>query len=55
MKTAVVTDSTAYLTQEERERYNIHMIPLSVHLEDGTFGEEVTITASEFYDKKKKN
>lgn len=51
MKTAVVTDSTAYLTEEERARYHIRMIPLSVHLEDGTFEEEVTITASEFYDK----
>lgn len=51
MKTAVVTDSTAYLTQEERELYNIHMIPLSVNLEEGTYEEEVTITANEFYDK----
>ena len=51
MKTAVVTDSTAYLTQEERARYNIHMVPLSVNLEDGTYEEEVTITASEFYEK----
>ena len=51
MKTAVVTDSTAYLTKEERELYNIHMIPLSVNLEDGTYEEEVTITAEEFYEK----
>lgn len=51
MKTAVVTDSTAYLTKEERELYNIHMIPLSVNLEDGTYDEEVTITANEFYEK----
>lgn len=51
MKTAVVTDSTAYLTQEERELYNIHMIPLSVNLEEGTYEEEVTITANEFYEK----
>lgn len=51
MKTAVVTDSTAYLTPEERTRYNIRMVPLSVNLEDGTYEEEVTITASEFYDK----
>ena len=51
MKTAVVTDSTAYLTPEERTRYNIHMVPLSVNLEDGTYEEEVTITANEFYDK----
>lgn len=51
MKTAVVTDSTAYLTQEERDLYNIHMIPLSVNMEDGTFEEEVTITSNEFYEK----
>ena len=50
MRTAVVTDSTAYLTVEEREQYNIHVIPLSVHLEDGTYDED-KITASEFYDK----
>ena len=48
MKTAVVTDSTAYLTQEELERYNIHMIPLSVHLEEGTFEEEVEIPLLNF-------
>lgn len=51
MSIAVVTDSTAYLTPEERKRYNIRMIPLSVNLEDGSYEEEVEITASEFYDK----
>ena len=51
MKTAVVTDSTAYLSREEREKYNIHMIPLSVHLEDGTYDEEETLFAPEFYGK----
>ncbi|WP_042471069.1 DegV family protein [Bacillus ndiopicus] len=51
MKIAIVTDSTAYLTAEERSRYNIHMIPLSVNLEDGIYEEEVEITTSEFYDK----
>ncbi|MDM5332425.1 DegV family protein [Ureibacillus composti] len=51
MSIAVVTDSTAYLTPEERTRYNIRMIPLSVNLEDGSYEEEVEITASEFYDK----
>ncbi|RKQ14568.1 DegV family protein [Ureibacillus endophyticus] len=51
MRIAIVTDSTAYLTPEERERYNIHMIPLSVNLEDGSYEEEVEITSSEFYDK----
>ena len=51
MKTAIVTDSTAYLTKEERDQYNIHMIPLSVNLPSGTYEEEVTITAEEFYEK----
>ena len=51
MKTAIVTDSTAYLTKEERNQYNIHMVPLSVNLPSGTYEEEVTITAEEFYEK----
>ncbi|WP_339289093.1 DegV family protein [Ureibacillus sp. FSL K6-0786] len=51
MSIAVVTDSTAYLSPEEREKYNIYMIPLSVTLEDGVFEEEVEIHAKEFNDK----
>jgi len=51
MKIAVVTDSTAYLTPEEREHYNIRMIPLSVTFEDRAYEEEVEITTKEFYDK----
>ncbi|WP_339215253.1 DegV family protein [Solibacillus sp. FSL W8-0372] len=51
MKTAIVTDSTAYLTLEERKTYNIHMIPLSVNIEGTFYDEEIDITASEFYDR----
>ena len=51
MKTAVVTDSTAYLTEEERQRYNVHMIPLGVNIEGTVYDEEIDITASEFYDR----
>lgn len=51
MRTAVVTDSTAYITPEERSRLNIRMIPLSVNIAGQLFAEEVDITASEFYDK----
>lgn len=51
MRTAVVTDSTAYTTSEERSRLNIRMIPLSVNIAGELFAEEVDITASEFYDK----
>ena len=32
MKIAVVTDSTAYLPQELRDKHNIHMIPLTSSL-----------------------
>lgn len=51
MRTAVVTDSTAYIPSEERTRLNIHMIPLSVNIAGELFEEEVNITMSEFYDK----
>lgn len=50
MSIAIVTDSTAYLTPEELKTYNIHMIPLSVNLENGIFEEDIEIQASEFYD-----
>ena len=51
MKTAVVTDSTAYLTPEERERYHIYMVPLCVNIEGAVYDEELDITAEQFYDK----
>lgn len=51
MKTAVVTDSTAYLTKEERQLDNVHMIPLGVNIEGTVYDEEIDITASEFYDR----
>ncbi|MED4454461.1 DegV family protein [Metabacillus fastidiosus] len=53
MKTAVVTDSTAYITEEMRERLNIHMIPLSVIFDGETYREEIDVTAEEFYNKVK--
>lgn len=51
MRTAVITDSTAYLTPEERASFNIKMIPLSVNLLGESYEEEVNLTATEFYDK----
>ncbi|MGG3798941.1 DegV family protein [Metabacillus fastidiosus] len=53
MKTAVVIDSTAYITKEIREQLNIHMIPLSVIFDGETYREEIDITAEEFYNKVK--
>ncbi|SNZ05106.1 EDD domain protein, DegV family [Terribacillus aidingensis] len=51
MKIAVMTDSTAYLTPEQREAFDIHMIPLQVIFDDATYEEEVDISTAEFYEK----
>src|SRR5690606_20299586 len=53
MKTAVVTDSTAYIPKELREKLNIYMIPLSVIFGNETYREEIDISASEFYEEVK--
>lgn len=50
MKTAIVTDSTAYIPKEVREKYNIYMIPLTVFLGSEVYEEEKELTASEFYE-----
>jgi DegV family protein with EDD domain len=49
MKTAILTDSTAYITKEIREKHKIHMIPLSVNFGMETYQEEVEITAEQFF------
>jgi len=53
MKTAVVTDSTAYIPKELRDKWNIHMIPLSVIFGNETYREEVDISAEAFYEEVK--
>lgn len=55
MKTAIVTDSTAYLPIELRERLDIHMIPLTVTLDGVAYEEEIDIQTTEFYDKVRGN
>ncbi|OMP65816.1 DegV family protein [Domibacillus epiphyticus] len=51
MKTAILTDSTAYLPKELRDELNIFMIPLSVIFGDDAYREEMDITTDEFYEK----
>lgn len=51
MKTAIVTDSTAYLSSEEYAQTGIKRVPLSVIMEGKAFREEVDLTAEEFYKK----
>lgn len=51
MKVAVMTDSTAYIPKDVREKLQIHMVPLSVVFEDTSYQEEIDITSGEFYQK----
>lgn len=53
MKTAVVTDSTAYVPQNLRETLDIHMIPLSVNFGNETYEEEIELSVNDFYEKVK--
>ncbi|WP_200410811.1 DegV family protein [Virgibacillus salexigens] len=55
MKVAVMTDSTAYITKEIRDQYEIHMVPLSVQFEEESYQEEIDITTTEFYRKLKES
>lgn len=53
MKTAVVTDSTAYIPKELREKLDIYMIPLSVIFGNEAYQEELELGATEFYEEVK--
>ena len=50
-KIAIVTDSTAYLPKEIIEKYNIHVVPLSVNFKNKTFKEGFDISTKDFYEK----
>ncbi|WP_394218427.1 DegV family protein [Halobacillus trueperi] len=50
MKTAVITDSTAYLPRDVRKANHIHMVPLNVIFGHESYQEEVDINADDFYD-----
>ncbi|GEN83010.1 hypothetical protein SLU01_13220 [Sporosarcina luteola] len=51
MKTAIVTDSTAYLPPDIVEELNIHTIPLTVTIDGHAYEEEVDLTTDDFYEK----
>ncbi|WML46878.1 DegV family protein [Neobacillus sp. PS3-34] len=53
MKTAVVTDSTAYIPKELRDKWNIYMIPLNVIFGNEVYREEVDIDALDFFEEVK--
>ncbi len=51
MKVAVMTDSTAYIPKEIRDKHDIHMVPLSVSFNEKVYREEIDLTTEEFYEK----
>lgn len=53
MKTAIVTDSTAYLSKDELKKYNINIIPINVIFDSTVYEEGVNLTNDEFYQKMK--
>ncbi|MBT2690262.1 DegV family protein [Bacillus sp. ISL-47] len=52
-KIKIVTDSTADLSHEIIEKYDIEVVPLSIHIEGNTYLDRVDITPSEFMRKMK--
>lgn len=54
MKVAVMTDSTAYISEDVRKEMGIHMIPLSVVFGNTSYREEIDISTEEFYKKMRK-
>ncbi|WP_057896353.1 DegV family protein [Liquorilactobacillus oeni] len=51
MKIAVVTDSTAYLSQEQIAENDIYVIPIPVIIDNHVYKEGVDISTEEFYQK----
>lgn len=53
MKTVVITDSTAYIPKELRDKWNIYMVPLNVIFGTEAYQEEIDLTWKEFYEEVK--
>lgn len=53
MKTAIVTDSTAYIPKKLLDKWNIHMIPLNVIFGNEVYREEVDIHWQQFFEEVK--
>lgn len=51
MKIGVVTDSSAYLTKEQCQKYNIDVIPIPILWDNKTYLDLVDIGFEEFYEK----
>lgn len=53
MKTAILTDTTAYLTPEQIEAYDITVVSIPLIWEDKTYYDNKNITVDEFYSRLK--
>lgn len=51
MKIAVLTDSSAYLTKEQQEKYHIDVLPIPIIWNDKTYRDLIDIGYEEFYQK----
>lgn len=51
MKTAIVTDSTAYLTPEEAAKHHITVVPVTIHWGENTYRDLIDISFTDFYDR----
>src|SRR5699024_4647106 len=51
MKIAVMADSTSYIPKDLREKYDIHIVPLSVVFDTESYQEDIDITTEDFYEK----
>ena len=51
----VVTDSTAYLTNEFAAKHGIKVVPLKLNWDNDTFRDNVDITAQAFYERLEKS
>ena len=50
MKTAIVTDSTAYLSDEIKNHPDLYIIPIPVILDGKIYNEGIDIEANDYYD-----
>lgn len=53
MKVKIVTDSTVDLSDEDLQKYDVHVVPLSITIEDEQYLDRVNITPSQFMEKMK--
>jgi len=54
-KITIVTDSTAYLTNEFASKHGIKVVPLKLNWDNDTFRDNVDITAQAFYERLEKS